>query len=165
MIPLQVAERAAKKYLQIGDCFISNYSVASHGYAQIGWSENNKTNMTLAHRAAWVFHNGQIPDGMTIDHVCKNKRCVNINHLRILSNFDNARRTNGADWELGKCKNGHPDTELMRVTRKTKFGERRDGLACRICKNEQSREWGKTNNAKRAEIQRKYRARKKEQKF
>ncbi|WP_258794938.1 HNH endonuclease [Tsukamurella tyrosinosolvens] len=67
--------------------------------------------MTLAHRAAWVHMTEvQIPEGMTIDHTCKNRRCVNVAHLRMLSNYENARRTSGRDWPLGKCVNGHDNS-------------------------------------------------------
>jgi len=70
--------------------------------------------MTTAHRAAWVAVHGQIPEGMTVDHICKVRRCVNVRHLRLLSNFENARRTNGNDWPLGECVNGHPNSELRK---------------------------------------------------
>lgn len=40
VIPDRVAERAATKYETSEDgCWISTYSVASHGYAQIGWQD------------------------------------------------------------------------------------------------------------------------------
>lgn len=93
--------------------------------------------MTTAHRAAWVAVNGLIPAGLTIDHTCKNRRCVNPTHLRALPNYENARRTSGRDWELGECLNGHPNSELRR--------EPGGRLRCRECK---------------AESQRRYRARK-----
>ena len=88
IIPPSAAERAFTRWVESADgCLISTYSVASHGYAQIGWSRTSGRGMTTAHRAAWVHANGQIPDGMTIDHMCKNRRCVNVKHLRVLSNF------------------------------------------------------------------------------
>lgn len=49
---------------------------------------------------------------MTIDHTCKNRRCVNVAHLRMLSNYENARRTGGRDWPLGQCVNGHDNSLL-----------------------------------------------------
>ena len=113
MIPMHVAERAATRYVvDPSGCHISTYSTGSHGYAQVGWTADGFTQMTTAHRAAWVRAKGQIPEGMTVDHTCKQRRCVRIDHLRILSNYDNARRTRGRDWPLGQCINGHPDSEL-----------------------------------------------------
>lgn len=83
-IPDRVAARAATKYVEDErGCWISTYSVASHGYAQIGWQDPGYRQVVTAHRAAWVYHNGrQIPEGNTVDHLCKERRCVNPGHLR-----------------------------------------------------------------------------------
>ena len=115
VIPDRVAERAATRYTvdDATGCHISTYSVASHGYAQIGWYDGERTQMVTAHRAAWVYANGrQIPGGMTVDHMCKTRRCVNPLHLRVMSNFENARRTDGRDWPIGRCANGHTNADL-----------------------------------------------------
>jgi hypothetical protein len=53
-----------------------------------------------------------MPHGMTLDHLCKNRQCVNPAHLRVLDNYENARRTSGRDWPLGECVNGHPNEHL-----------------------------------------------------
>lgn len=136
LIPREVAERAATRYVEDANgCWISTYSVASHGYAQIGWQTEvrqangrRKVTMTLCHRAAWVYYHGtQIPDGMTVDHMCHNRRCVNPDHLRLLSNFENARRTSGRDWPVGECINGHPNRYLRLYAGK---------WACSICHDE-----------------------------
>jgi hypothetical protein len=36
---------------------------------------------TTAHRAAWIFANGAIPDGLQVHHRCDNPPCVNPDHL------------------------------------------------------------------------------------
>ena len=119
VIPQRVAARAATRFTRDeAGCYVSTYSVGSHGYAQIGWSEHGGTRTVTAHRAAWVHaHGTQIPEGMTIDHLCKNSRCVNPNHLRLLSNYENARRTFGRDWPVGECANGHPNSRLVQNSR------------------------------------------------
>lgn len=112
-IPDIVAFRALSRWtLQAPTgCHISTYSVANHGYAQIGWQVGGGKNAgTTAHRAAWTAVYGPIPPGMTIDHACKTRRCVNVEHLRMLTNYENARRVSGKDWPLGTCINGHPPT-------------------------------------------------------
>ena len=83
--------------------------------------------MVLAHRASWVFVNGQVPVGVTLDHTCKVARCVNPNHLRVIPNFENARRTDGRDWPLGECVNGHSNDHLAKHPS-------RDGLICAACR-------------------------------
>ena len=113
-IPWRVAVRAYLNASNDGECRISHYSVGSHGYAQVGWCEGGSTHATTAHRAAWVFANGQqIPGEMTVDHLCKNRKCVQPLHLRLLSNYENARRTRGRDWPLGECAQGHSNEFLV----------------------------------------------------
>ena len=137
VIPDRVAERAATRYVVEGGCWVSTYSAASHGYAQIGWQcrADNYKQVVTAHRAAWVHHDGQqIPEGMTVDHTCKNRRCVNPDHLRVLSNYDNARRTSGRDWPLGQCVNGHDDKHLI-------FADGGRRVRCSICRAEYQRRY------------------------
>jgi hypothetical protein len=134
VIPERVARRALTNVERQPDgCWISRYSTASHGYAQVGWSipkaerRNGARNaMVLAHRAAWTAVNGQVPMGMTLDHTCKVRRCVNPDHLRLLPNYENARRTSGRDWPMGQCANGHPAQLLT--------ADGHGGLICAPCK-------------------------------
>lgn len=136
-VPDAVATRALENAdMQPDGCLISRYSLGSHGYAQIGWWDSGRSRMVLAHRAAWTAVHGQVPAGMTLDHICKVRRCVNPEHLRLLSNLENARRTNGQDWPVGTCRNGHPDTERVIVTRRSKSGEAREGSTCGVCVRE-----------------------------
>ncbi|QNV40645.1 HNH endonuclease [Rothia amarae] len=113
IIPERVAERAATRYeVDEYGCWISTYSVASHGYAQVGWQDARYRQVVTAHRASWVYFNGQIPDGMTVDHMCKVRRCVNPLHLRIMSNVANARGGGGLHKQKPvptdkKCARGH----------------------------------------------------------
>lgn len=92
IIPPRVAERAASRFVIDGECHVSTYSTGSHGYAQIGWVPDSATRstMTTAHRAAWVYANGPIPEGMTVDHTCRNRRCVRVDHLRLLTLAENS---------------------------------------------------------------------------
>jgi len=117
-------------------CLVSKYSTGSHGYAQIGWHEAGSRTVTLCHLALWRYEEGPIPDGYTVDHECKNKRCVERSHLRLLTNHENARRTHGRDWPLGYCVNGHPNSELSYQGKKR---------VCRICR----REWARRYYARR----------------
>lgn len=43
-----------------------------------------------AHRVAYELTNGPIPAGMMVDHKCRNRGCVNPDHLRIATNKQNA---------------------------------------------------------------------------
>lgn len=46
----------------------------------------------LTHRASYQLHIGDIPDGLTLDHLCRNKKCCNPHHLEPVSVGENVRR-------------------------------------------------------------------------
>src|SRR5690554_4749368 len=85
-----------------------------------------------AHR--WVVHHyvEAIPDGMYIDHPCKNHGCVNPDHLEVVTPRENALRGDGpsaANHRKANCMRGHPfEGENVAYNRD---GSRR----CRTCTN------------------------------
>jgi HNH endonuclease len=48
--------------------------------------------MTAAHRIYWERENGPIPEGLVIDHLCRNGLCVNPAHLEVVTQAENNRR-------------------------------------------------------------------------
>lgn len=106
-------------------CIETRYSTGSHGYGQIGWQEGGQRFATLTHRVAWMAQNGPIPDGLTVDHLCRNRKCLNVAHLRLLTNSQNAS-DNGFATRT-HCPRGHEyaGPNLYR----TPSGDRR----CREC--------------------------------
>ncbi len=66
--------------------WIGNTQHQGYGRMQI----NRKT--VLAHRLAYMLSVGSIPDGNVIDHLCKNKQCVNPKHLEAVTPKTNTIR-------------------------------------------------------------------------
>jgi hypothetical protein len=87
-VPAHIAHRAATRYAAADECLVSTYST-SCGYAQISWVEGGHGRSTTAHRAAWAYHYGPVPIGMTVDHdppsALMARRCVRRDHLWLRS--------------------------------------------------------------------------------
>ncbi|WP_198666191.1 HNH endonuclease signature motif containing protein [Tropicimonas sp. IMCC34043] len=48
------------------------------------------------HRANWINENGIIPPGKQLDHVCRNRLCVAVEHLELVTPRENCRRREAA---------------------------------------------------------------------
>lgn len=57
-----------------------------------GRSGNGRNRSQQAHRAVWEEDVDDIPEGMTLDHICLNRRCVAIWHLDLVEWSENSRR-------------------------------------------------------------------------
>jgi hypothetical protein len=64
------------------------------GYGRVGVRSASQ----LAHRAHWVEVRGPITDGQVLDHICRNRACINLEHLRVV--------TVGQNNHLGKVMRG-----------------------------------------------------------
>lgn len=110
-----------------GGCWISDWC-PSNRYSTIWWGGRN----ALVHRLIYEWHKGLIPDGMEVDHLCRNKRCCNPAHLEVVTRHENLRRHHEDDmgnvYRPGAyCDRGHPRAKKVTL----KSGERR----CQVCQN------------------------------
>lgn len=78
----------------------------SNGYGRFSVLAENG----LVHRYSYKLHKGKIPKGLTIDHLCRNRQCVNPKHLEAVTHRVNILRGVGASAKNAKkthCKRGH----------------------------------------------------------
>lgn len=67
------------------------HKIAADGYGRL--YRDGKTR--LAHRESYELHRGPIPTGLHIDHLCRNKGCVNPDHLEAVTLVENVMRGDG----------------------------------------------------------------------
>lgn len=115
----------------------------ANGYGIICSHKNNK----YAHRISYEIHYGEIPEGLVIDHICRNRTCVNPKHIRAVTQRINAtENTTGGITETNKnkthCKWGH---EFSLENTIFSFRETRKGRTCRECTRISCKEYENRN--------------------
>lgn len=74
-------------------CWIWTRAVDKKGYPKISLRRDGKHLMLYAHRLSYeMFREVNIPQGMQIDHLCLNTRCINPMHLEMVPLDENRRR-------------------------------------------------------------------------
>lgn len=95
-------------------------SLGSNGYGQTFF----RGKVTKAHRAVWIEANGEIPEGMVLDHICHgeavsrgeceggvtcpHRACVNLEHLRLITQRENILAGLQSIDNRSHCRQGHP---------------------------------------------------------
>lgn len=85
----------------------------------------------MAHRVSYELIVGPIPDGLTLDHLCRNRACVNPAHLEPVTNVENVMRglsVGALNARKTHCPKGHPYTAENTMLS-------RNRRCCRTCRN------------------------------
>ena len=126
----------AKVFKESEGCWHWTASTWKDGYGRF-WS-TDEGRVVRAHRFAYELANGPIPDGLVIDHLCRNRLCVRADHLEAVTSLENRRRgTNptAINRLRTECVKGHPFTEDNIRIHPTNGGRN-----CRACDSVRNRE-------------------------
>lgn len=109
--PMRRLRRFARKVNVTPTCWLWTGSRhPRNGYARV-WFDKHDDH--LAHRVAFEWARGAIPDGLVIDHICRVRHCVNPDHMELVTSVENVMRGVSA-WAINArkthCLRGHEFT-------------------------------------------------------
>lgn len=117
----------AKVQVQANGCWNWTGSLDTSGYGSFGIGSRTDGSRKTIKAATWAYQHwvGLIPIGLQLDHLCRNRPCVNYQHLEPVTTQENTRR--GTKANQTHCLRGHPliEENIYRGM----LGQR----ICRIC--------------------------------
>lgn len=113
-----------------------------------GYGMTNEKPVQLAHRMGYLLLRGEIPDNKPLDHLCRNPKCVNPEHLEPVTHRENILRglaPAAINARKTHCINGHKFTDENTIIRYRRGYKTRD---CRECGRARSLKWKKKQRGK-----------------
>lgn len=121
-------------------CWLWMAALNHKGYGVFEGRANKKQ---MAHRFAFEWHIGPIPEGLELDHLCRVRCCVNPRHLEPVTKLENLRRSAVGIVNRSKthCPQGHEYTP-ENIVRKASGGR-----GCRACQRIHARTYRQRRDA------------------
>lgn len=116
-----------------GECWLWT-AASSRGYGYLSFGGQR----WRAHRFAYEHLVGPVPDGLVLDHLCRNTLCLNPAHLEPVTQRENLRRGEspvGINAQRTHCSQGHE------FTPENIMQHGGDGRRCRECARTRTRAW------------------------
>jgi hypothetical protein len=124
-------ERLNARLDKSGECWVWLGATRPSGYGVIGIRDNS---VGSVHRVSYVLAYGSIPDGLHIDHLCRNRACARPSHLEAVTQAENNRRAGAARRAANThCRRGHE------FSPENTFQTAKGARECRTCRNMRER--------------------------
>lgn len=107
------------------------------------------------HRLSFAVFIGVIPENLTIDHLCKNRKCINPTHMEVVTRAENALRGESSPAQNARklfCKRGHVLQPIQEHRRDNNSAKRH----CPICYRIDALEWNRGHRERKNENNNKY---------
>jgi hypothetical protein len=85
--------------------FMGARNTRNYGQTTVGSMKDGSRRVRKIHALAYELWVGEVPEGMELDHLCRNPPCFNPAHLEAVTHQENLRR---AYPEKSECFKGHP---------------------------------------------------------
>ena len=132
---LEISPLLLKKFWSrikvVNNCWEWQGGIKMDGYGSFYWNKKQYP----SHRIAYQILRGNVPEGLELGHLCRNRKCCNPEHLEPVTHHQNLMRGNtiiAINSRKTHCPQGHPYNGDNLII---KHGSR----VCRICHNDSCR--------------------------
>ena len=134
MLTKEESERFHSKFIELPNgCHQWQGPLDKDGYGYFFLRRKSRR----AHRVAWYMQRGGIPEGMVINHICRNRWCVNPQHMQLLTprenNLQDSNSIPAINARKTHCKNGQEFDKVQTVKSGKSY------RVCSICERDKAR--------------------------